>query len=180
MAYNNLVNQDIALVGKIEQNQFVQLIWDESPTIEANILISDLPKINFKISILKNLGTVEKPQNIIRGEAFFFVQKLVTQSSRTFQENELIIKEQKQSKEIFLNGKKEGEVTVILEARHHHFFMQKVAGVQTENGLIYQSPIIYPRKEKQHPKIIQLLNLYDDLQKKILAGEIIQDHIQLK
>lgn len=59
-----------------------------------------------------------------------------------------------QSKEIFMFGKKVGEINVILEAKHEHFFIQKVAGVQTENGLIYQSPIIYPRKEKHHPKII--------------------------
>ena len=54
-------------------NNISTMKWDESPILEAKILISDLPKINFKIEILKNVGTVDKPINVFRGDAFFFI-----------------------------------------------------------------------------------------------------------
>lgn len=33
----------------------------------------------------------------------------------------------------------------------------------SEEGLIMQSPIIYHRKEKDHPKILQLQQLYEGI-----------------
>jgi hypothetical protein len=48
------------------------------PVLEARVLVSDLSKINFKISLWKNIGNESNRVIKLRGESFFFIHKLIT------------------------------------------------------------------------------------------------------
>lgn len=125
--YYNLAKQDQPNLNEIESQKI--LSWTDGPVLKIRILISDLTKINFKLSIWKVLGTEQTPEYLERGVAYFFIDKLINQSSKTTNDGVLFHKFQTQTKELFLSGRKEGEITVQLEASHSFYLAQKVAGV---------------------------------------------------
>lgn len=146
--------QSTKFMGQKEEHQ---MQWNTEQSLVYHGIISELPSINFKVSLWKD--TKSSPYSkkhdglLLRGEFFLFLMKLLNEGE-TKSQGKKIVKEITIEKKVQLNGLHQGKATIDIEIEHDFYFSQKVAGIMSEVGLIMQSPIIYHRKEKDHPKIL--------------------------